>query len=506
MSFSDDRDTAQLISTADTDTICVFIDNGRVVNSSGRPRQLAMELDPQQPGPQQLEAVWSLVTSLAQMTEDMERLREACTVVSTKISALEHRVTTKTGQAAAKPVQLAEYSRVITPLAARPGDIGNKVINNTASMASSGIAPVEDNKYAVSDLATSTRLLDKSYSTLNDDHSSLMTRSLVSATASDKPDPIHIIKSKLMNKRVTLNVGGERQEVLWKTLEHMPQSRLGNLAAASTDESIMHCVDFYSLVDNEFFFDRHPRSFLAILNFFRTGRLHIVDEMCVVAFNDDLEYWGVNPLWLENCCQNKFLTRKEHIEDEMQKDASLLKKEADEYWGEGCCARSQQFLWDLFEKPESSLAAKVISWVSVLFVIISTVAMVLNTVPELAGPRDTSGQPTDNSVLSALETVCILWFTLEYCLRFLGAPRKRAFLADLMNIIDVLAILPYFVSLAVVQISASTGQGDSFTEVRQLVSVFRLMRILRIFKLARHSAGLQSIAYTLKNSYKVKVK
>ena len=66
MSFSDDRDTAQLISTADTDTICVFIDNGRVVNSSGRPRQLAMELDPQQPGPQQLEAVWSLVTSLAQ--------------------------------------------------------------------------------------------------------------------------------------------------------------------------------------------------------------------------------------------------------------------------------------------------------------------------------------------------------------------------------------------------------------------------------------------------------
>ena len=428
MSFSDDRDTAQLISTADTDTICVFIDNGRVVNSSGRPRQLAMELDPQQPGPQQLEAVWSLVSSLAQMTEDMERLREACTVVSSKISALEHRVTTKTGQAPAKPVQLAEYSRVITPLAARPGDIGNKVINNTASMASSGIAPVEDNKYAVSDLATSTRLLDKSYSTLNDDHSSLMTRSLVSATASDKPDPIHIIKSKLMNKRVTLNVGGERQEGLWKTLEHMPQSRLGNLAAASTDESIMHCVDFYSLVDNEFFFDRHPRSFLAILNFFRTGRLHIVDEMCVVAFNDDLEYWGVNPLWLENCCQNKFLTRKEHIEDEMQKDASLLKKEADEYWGEGCCARSQQFLWDLFEKPESSLAAKVISWVSVLFVIISTVAMILNTMPEFSGPPDEDGKPTDNKVLSMLETICIMWFTLEYILRFAGAPKKWAFL------------------------------------------------------------------------------
>ena len=63
--------------------------------------------------------------------------------------------------------------------------------------------------------------------------------------------------------------------------------------------------------------------------------------MCVVAFNDDLEFWGINPLWLENCCQNKFLTRKEFIEDEMKKDASLMKKEASEYWGEGTCARNR---------------------------------------------------------------------------------------------------------------------------------------------------------------------
>ena len=70
------------------------------------------------------------------------------------------------------------------------------------------------------------------------------------------PDPFIISKSRQLNKRVTLNVGGVRHEVLWRMLEQLPASRLGLLASASTHDQIMALCSDYSLVDNEFFFDR----------------------------------------------------------------------------------------------------------------------------------------------------------------------------------------------------------------------------------------------------------
>ncbi len=149
----------------------------------------------------------------------------------------------------------------------------------------------------------------------------------------------------------------------------------------------MDICDAYSLVDNEYFFDRHPRSFNAILNFYRTGKLHVVDEMCVMAFSDDLDFWGIDEVYLESCCQNKFNTRKEHVVDEMKKEASNIKKEVEEDFGDGRFAKYQKCLWDLIEKPHTSTAAKVISVISITFVVVSTIGMTLNTIPSVQVKR-----------------------------------------------------------------------------------------------------------------------
>ena len=102
------------------------------------------------------------------------------------------------------------------------------------------------------------------------------------------------------------------------------------------------------------------RSFSSVLNFYRTGHLHLVEDVCVMSFCDDLEYWGIDELYLEPCCQHRYHQRKENVLEEMRKEAdSLLTEPADEDFGDGPWAKWQQRLWDLLEKPQTSMAARV---------------------------------------------------------------------------------------------------------------------------------------------------
>ena len=61
-----------------------------------------------------------------------------------------------------------------------------------------------------------------------------------------------------------------------------------------------------------------------------------------------------------------------------------------------------RFLWDLMEKPETSFAARIVSFISISFIIISTIGMTLNTIPSVAGVDD-NGNTTDNPKLAMLE-------------------------------------------------------------------------------------------------------
>jgi len=79
-----------------------------------------------------------------------------------------------------------------------------------------------------------------------------------------------------------------------------------------------------------------------------------------MSFSDDLEYWGLDELYLESCCQHTYHRWKEHVFEEMRKEAeSLVAPVAEEVFGEGRCAQWRQKTWDLLEKPQTSKAARV---------------------------------------------------------------------------------------------------------------------------------------------------
>lgn len=62
---------------------------------------------------------------------------------------------------------------------------------------------------------------------------------------------------------------------------------------------------------------------------------------------------------------------------------------------------------------------------------------------------DDSGERISTDPFFVIETCCIVWFSAELSVRFASCPDRAAFFRNAMNVIDLVAIVPYFVALGV---------------------------------------------------------
>ena len=100
------------------------------------------------------------------------------------------------------------------------------------------------------------------------------------------------------------------------------------------------------------------------------------------------------------------------------------------------------------------------------------------------------------TVILWVDAFTAVFFTIEYVTRLACTPRKMVFFVQPMNLVDLFAILPYFINFIVDHLSEFHIIGKAGKVVR----LVRVTKILRVFKLVRHFAGLQSLFFTIKQA------
>ncbi|XP_076013320.1 voltage-gated potassium channel regulatory subunit KCNG2 [Genypterus blacodes] len=310
-----------------------------------------------------------------------------------------------------------------------------------------------------------------------------------------------------------INVGGIKYHIPWSTLEEFPLTRLGKLCGCSNEAEIMDVCDDYDGSRKEYFFDRSPSAFRTIVTFLAAGKLRLLREMCALSFQEELMYWGVEEDNLDWCCLRKLRLRQEEYKEQQR-----LEEEEAELTTPQSCEESQQppgaagqeegaggcmkKLRDMVENPHSGLPGKIFACLSVIFVAITAVTLCVSTMPDLREEEERGECSQRCYNIFVLETVCVAWFSLEFLLRFIQTQSKCMFLRTPLNVIDVVAILPYYVTLIVDSLSVGdkpTGSGNNYLEkVGLVLRVLRALRIFYVMRLARHSLGLQTLGLTVR--------
>ncbi|XP_032618463.1 potassium voltage-gated channel subfamily A member 6 [Chelonoidis abingdonii] len=318
------------------------------------------------------------------------------------------------------------------------------------------------------------------------------------------------------SERLVINISGLRFETQLRTLSLFPDTLLGDPSRR---------MRFFDPLRNEYFFDRNRPSFDAILYYYQSGgRLRRPVHVPLDIFMEEIRFYQLGEEAIETFRED---------EGFIQEEEKPLPQQ-----------HFQRQVWLLFEYPESSGPARGIAIVSVLVILISIVIFCLETLPEFrqeskgTPPGFAEGAHQDNQMFLLpeqpngtpspmhpspraspfftdpfflIETLCIIWFSFELLVRFFACPSKPEFSRNIMNIIDIVAIIPYFITLGTelaqeqqkkqqprTAINNNGGQQQAMSLA--ILRVIRLVRVFRIFKLSRHSKGLQILGKTLQAS------
>lgn len=295
--------------------------------------------------------------------------------------------------------------------------------------------------------------------------------------------------------RIRINVRGLIFETYEQTLAQYPETLLGSPSKR---------VEYYNPLSKEYFFDRDKSVFDSILFFYQScGILSCPEHVPRENFLEEIKFFQLHEV------DKRY---KQEIEPVETRKVTPVDMPAHPL---------RRKIWQLFEYPDSSFYADLLAKFSLIVIIMSTITFCIETLPSfgrkaicwnLAPKTLNNSEPYNASLRNnsespvALETHCIVkeggsywqsietgyvvWFTIEYLIRAICAPRTIKFLTSALGIVDFLAILPFYITVLI------QDDGTLVTSF-PVLRIIRLVLVLRVLKLSRYSKGLKVLARTL---------
>ena len=249
------------------------------------------------------------------------------------------------------------------------------------------------------------------------------------------------------NERIVINVRGKRYETYMATLNRFPDTLLGS------HNTRTHLCNHER---TEIILDRDKEIFDCVLFYYQSkGILAKPEFVTEHRFQEELDFFGIG-------------------------DKPDAKTSLDTGLKQQGVYKRFDWIWNLLEKPDSSEIAGFLGKFNLLVIVVSTIVYCLETIKDVREHRE--------FFFFVMESTFIAWYTIEYLLRLLSAPCRHRFAFSTLGIIDLLAILPYYVTIIIGNKKESGGKSlAAFRFVR-------MIRVSRILKISRYNRGLRVLA------------
>lgn len=329
--------------------------------------------------------------------------------------------------------------------------------------------------------------------------------------------------------RVTFNIGGRKFQTLSTSIRYKGNSPIRLL---DPEFLVKHWQDEHQW----YFFDRDPEVFNAVLNFIRTGSLHLPKHICSPQIAAELIYWGIPRFGIQACCWKEFSTGIQSLENlhQLEKDRqpkylnqnNLTQTALPIFWYQKLIV----IVWKTLYDPSHSWLSKGYWFVSQLIVVCSIGLFAFATMPYLTEDLNCPYNVTNNDDMCSLHEIgksmqhlnnarftdikpvswvyfadiaCFLFFAIELGMIILTCPNPTKFIQSPSGFIEIVALLPdlFTICLLILYVTrenVNTGKRlFKDVQVANSFRIFRIFRLFRLFRLIKRLPQLMIIVYSI---------